>query len=154
MTKYLHNMFEYSFSKEWYETYWVIDIHKTVIQATYDIKDDSVKYYPYAKEVLQILTQRKDINLIMWTSSFSNVIDEYIKKFAIDNILFNSINENVDISSKNGNFGFYEQKFYFNVLFDDKAAFLPNRDWKPIYDLLIEYEKVGFLPNKKWTTKF
>lgn len=154
MTMYIHELFTRSFEKEWYETYWVIDIHSTVIEPSYDLNDKSVNYYEYAKEVLQIMTERDDIRTIMWTSSFPNEIDEYIRQFKRDCIMFNNINENPDISSNNGNFGFYEKKFYFNVLFDDKAAFRPEVEWEALYKLFKYYEENGFLPSIDWTTKY
>lgn len=154
MTKYIHKMFGISFNKEWFETYWVIDLHSTVIKPSYKPTDDKFIFYPYAKETLQILSDRKDIKLIMWTSSFPSEIEFYISEFKKSNILFDCVNENPNISSNNGNFGFYEKKFYFNILFDDKSAFDPETDWYPIYNLLKKYEESGYLPNPKWTTKY
>jgi hypothetical protein len=153
-TDYIHRMFLHSFSKEWYETYWLIDMHRTIIKPTYDLNDKSIHYYPFALETMQILSKRDDIITIMWTSSYPQEIEEYVKQLAKDEIVFDKINENPDISSNNGNFGFYEKKFYFNVLIDDKAAFNPDKDWEPIYNLFKEYEKNNFLPNPSWTTKY
>ena len=153
-TKFIHNMFEHSFSKKWYETYWVIDMHRTLIKPTYDLNDKSLTYYPFALETMQLLTNRDDIKTIMWTSSYPQEIEEYVKELLIVGVEFDNINENPDISSNNGNFGYYEKKFYFNIIIDDKAAFLPDSDWEPIYHLFMEYEKNGFLPNPKWTTKY
>jgi len=153
-TKYIHKMFLHSFSKEWYETYWVIDMHRTLIKPTYDLNDKSLHYYPFVLETMQILTDRDDIKTIMWTSSYPQEIKEYIKELYDVGIVFDNINENPDISSNNGNFGYYEKKFYFNVLIDDKAAFDPETDWEPIYNLFMEYKKNNFLPNPEWTTKY
>jgi hypothetical protein len=149
-TKYIQKVFENSFSRKWYKTYWVFDVHSTLIKPTYDLKDKSVEFYPYALETMRIITKRPDIISIMWTSSYPEEIEHYVKDFEKLGVVFDKINENDDISSNNGNFGFYEQKFYFNVLFDDKAAFDPTKDWKPIYELFLEYEKRRFLPDKSW----
>ena len=153
-TKFIHKTFLHAFSKEWYETYWVIDMHRTLIKPTYDLNDKSLEYYPYAKEVMKMLTDRPDIVTIMWTSSYPQEIDAYVRQLAMDDIIFNQINENPDISSNNGNFGYYEDKFYFNVLIDDKAAFDPETDWEPIYNLFLEYQKNEFFPDPSWTTKY
>jgi len=153
-TEYIHAMFLHSFSKEWYETYWLIDMHRTIIKPTYDLNDKSIHYYPFALETMQLLTKRDDIITIMWTSSYPQEIEEYVRQLAKDEIVFDKINENLDISSNNGNFGYYEKKFYFNVLIDDKAAFNPEKDWEPIYNLFKEYEKNNFLPDPNWTTKY
>lgn len=149
---YIKKMFLNSFKKEYFETYWAIDLHGTIIRSTY--KGVEMIYYPYAKETLQILTKRKDIKLILWTSSFPDEITQYVANFTKDEIIFDAINENPGISSKNGNFGFYEKKFYFNVLIDDKSSFDPETEWKQVYDLMKHYEKRGFLPDPKWTTKY
>lgn len=153
-TKYINKLFNISFRKEWYETYWAFDVHGTIIKPSYDLNDKSVHYYPFAKEVLQMLSKRDDIKLIMWTSSYPHKIELYNRNFYFDDIIFDTINENPNISSNNGNFGYYEKKFYFNILFDDKATFDPETEWEAIYYLLKEYENTGYLPNPKWTTKY
>jgi len=147
-------MFERSFEKEWYETYWAFDLHGTIIKSSYKKGDTGVKYYPFAKECLQLLTQRKDIIMILWTSSFPEEIEEYLKAFERDGIHFDDVNKNPEISSRNGNFGYYEDKFYFNVLFEDKAGFNPEKEWDSLYEYLIECDSHGYLPNPEWTTKY
>ena len=152
LVNYISKMFDHSFAKQWYETYWAIDLHGTIIKPTYNGVD--VEYYPYAKEVMQILTKRPDIKIILWTSSFPQEIVKYRASFALDKIYFDSINENPGISSKNGNFGYYEKKFYCNVMIDDKAGFDPKNEWKHIFEFLIACETINFFPNPNWTTKF
>jgi len=149
---FIEKVFNHSFKKEWYETYWVVDLHGTIIKSTYH--GTSMEYYPYAKLALQLLTKRKDIKLILWTSSFPEEIEEYCKQFEKDEIHFDNINENPNISSKNGNFGFYEKKFYFNVLIDDKAGFDANIEWFFIYAKMKQWEEDDWLPNPNWTTKY
>lgn len=147
-------MFEHSFQKQWFETYWVFDLHGTIIKPTYKDISYPAEYYPYAKKTLQLLTKRPDIKMILWTSSFPYEIEEYVKNLKEDEIIFDAVNENPGISSNNGNFGYYEKKFYFNILMDDKAGFDPNTEWKQIYEYLITCEKNSYLPNPNWTTKF
>ena len=147
-------MFNQSFKKEWFETYWAIDLHSTVMESSYDLNNKEIKYFPFAKEVLQILTNREDVELIMWTSSYPQEIVEYDRQFKNDEIIFNSKNENIGISSNNGNFGYYNDKFYFNILFDDKAGFDPFIEWEAIYKLLKYYEENNISPNINWTTKY
>jgi hypothetical protein len=152
IVNYIQKMFNHSFEKQWYETYWAFDLHGTIIKPTY--KGTEVIYYPWAKKTLQLLTTRQDIKMILWTSSYPEEITQYIGKFFYDKIRFDAVNENPGISSKHGNFGYYENKFYFNVLLDDKAGFDPETEWKEIYDYLIECEKNNYLPNPNWTTKY
>ena len=147
-------MFKYSLSREWFETYWAFDIHGVVLKPNYRKNDLHADFYPFAKECLQILSKRNDIRLIMFTSSYPEEIEFYYKVFVKNNINFNYINDNPEIDSLKGNFGYYEKKFYFNVLFEDKAGFNPETEWEMVYNLLKKYEKEGYLPNPKWTTKY
>lgn len=146
--------FKISHEKQWYETYWAFDFHSTIIKSSYNLNDNSINYYPYAKETLQLLSKRDDIIMITWTSSYPHVIKEYLKKFELDEIHFDKENENPEISSNMGNFGYYESKFYFNVLFEDKAGFDPETEWKEIYDYLVQCENQNYLPDPRWTTKY
>lgn len=152
IVEYIKKMFENSFKKEWFDTYWVVDLHGTIIKPTYNGVE--MEYYYLAKETLQKLTKRQDIKLILWTSSYPKEIKQYIKEFKKDNIHFDAINKNPNISSKNGNFGYYKNKFYFNVLIDDKAGFNPNLEWEEIYNFLKMCEISNYLPNPCWTTKY
>jgi hypothetical protein len=146
-------MFLEAFKKQWYETYWVFDLHGTIIIPTY--KGTDMLFYPYAVETLQMICKyRPDIKKILWTSSFPNEIEEYLEEFKQLGITFEGINENPNISSKNGNFGFYDKKFYFNVLIDDKAGFDPEIEWKNLFWFIKDCTENEFLPDPKWTTKF
>ena len=141
-------------SKEWYETYWAFDFHSTIIKPSYNMNDLKVVYYPYAKEAMQLISLRDDIITIAWTSSFPNEIAEYIKQFEKDGIHFNHIGKNPEISSSLGNFGYYKDKFYFNILFEDKAGFDAETEWKGIYEYLVWCNENNYLPDPKWTTKY
>jgi len=149
--RWIKRMFVHAEKREWFETYWAIDIHGTVSIPDYRKTSKEIEYYPYAKESLQIMTQRKDIIMIMSTSSYPEEIKTYIKQFDKDNIHFNYINENPDISTNKGSYGFYEKKFYFNVNLDDKAGFDPEIDWELIYNYL---STTKYKPNPKWKMKY
>ena len=154
MIRTIDRLFEHSFKKEWYETYWAFDVHGVIIKPNYRKDHLEATFYPYAKKTLQLLTKRKDIVLIMWTSSYPNELAFYKKVFKENNINFKYINENPEIDSSKGNFGDYSKKFYFNLLFEDKAGFIPESDWKPVYELMKIYETANYLPDPAWTTKF
>jgi len=154
LAKWIRKMFDHSFKKEWYETYWAFDIHGTILKPNFRKNSKDAEFYPYAKETLQLLTKRKDVVMIIWTSSYPEEIKYYQKIFELNNIKFEFINENPMIASNLGNFGYYEKKFYFNVCFEDKSGFDPDTEWEEIYKLLIRYENEQYLPDPKWTTKF
>lgn len=152
--KWINKMFAHSFKKEWYETYWAFDVHGVILKPNYRKNHFHAEFYPYAKKTLQLLSKRQDIIMIMFTSSYPGEIEYYNRVFKENNIIFKYINENPEINSEKGNFGYYENKFYFNVLFEDKSGFDPETDWKPVYELLLIYERTGYLPDKNWTTKY
>lgn len=127
--------------KKWYETYWAIDLHGTIIKPdhiNYDnidnLKDLDINFYPYVKDVLRYLTKRDDIKLILYTSTKNYIIELYLNEFIKSSIKFDYVNENPEIKEKH--FGFYDHKFYRDVLIDDKAGFDPETEWRLIYELL------------------
>jgi hypothetical protein len=154
MTDWIQKMFKHSFEKEWYETYWAFDIHGTILIPTFRKDSYDSDFYPYAKETLQLLTKREDIVMIISTSSYPEEIEHYQKVFKENDIHFKYVNENPDIDSSKGNFGYYENKFYFNVMLEDKAGFVPEKEWRQILLLLSHYQIANYLPDSKWSTKF
>ena len=154
MYQWIDKMFDHSFKKEWFETYWAFDIHGTILKPNFRKDHFHAEFYPYAKETLQLLSKRADIVLIMATSSYPNEIEYYQQVFKDNDIHFKYINENPEIDSSKGNFGDYSKKYYFNVMFEDKAGFNPETEWRPVYETLKRYERDGMLPDPKWTTKF
>lgn len=154
MTDWIQKMFEHSFEKQWFETYWSFDIHGTILIPTFRKDSYDSDFYPYAKETLQLLTKREDIVMIISTSSYPKEIEHYQKIFKENNIHFKYVNENPDIDSSKGNFGYYENKFYFNVMLEDKAGFVPEEEWRQILLLLSYYECTNYLPDPSWSTKF
>jgi len=147
-------MFHHSFEKEWYSTYWAFDVHGCIFYPSHRKNQFNARFYPWAKETLQLISSRDDIVMIMFTSSYPAEIQFYnavFKKFGIN---FKYVNENPEIDSTKGNFGYYTNKFYFNVLIEDKASFDPLIEWKQVYDLLVKYNEEGYLPNSEWSTKF
>jgi len=154
MWKWIEKMFKHSFEKEWYETYWAFDVHGTILVPTFRKNSFDSEFYPFADAALKLLSDRKDIKLILYTSSYPEEIEHYMKVFKEKGINFDYINENPEIDSSKGNFGYYEDKFYFNALFDDKAGFDPEEEWYEIWNLLYHYQKVGYLPDPNWSTKY
>ena len=154
MHNWIKKMLGYAFDKKWYETYWAFDIHGTILVPTYRKDSYDSEFYPWAKETLQLLSDRKDIIMILYTSSYPKEIEHYQKIFKENDIHFKYINENPEIDSSKGNFGHYDDKFYFNVLFEDKAGFNPNSEWQEIYKLLKKYQNINYLPDPTWSTKY
>lgn len=153
LLKWLDRMFKHSAEKEWYETYHCFDVHGVISKPDYRRvgHEHVINYYPYAKETLQFLTKnRPDMILFIFTSSYKEEIDNYMKQFENDGIYFKYVNENPEISDAKGSFGFYDKKPYFNSIWEDKAGFDPLKDWYYIYKYFI---KSKYKPNKDWSFK-
>ena len=128
-----NNAFKRKKEKKWEKIYVLVDIHDTIFPACYNNKEN-YRFYPYAEEVLQQLSQRDDVCLILWTSSFHSTLKRYCAVFKRHNIHFNYINENPEVS--NTDFQDFSQKLYFNVGIDDKFGFCPEDDWETILTYL------------------
>jgi hypothetical protein len=134
ITKAIQRCLDDAKRKGWDKTYWAFDVHGTLLLPTYKTGVVSTEFYPYAKETMQIISRRKDIIKILFTCSYPDEIVTYLDYFKKHNIHFDYVNKNPDVCA--GAYGHYESKFYFNVLFEDKAGFDPLTDWEQVLLLL------------------
>lgn len=129
-------------SYEWVEKngpapmYWAIDIHGTILKPDYQNVGIATEFYPYAKETLQLLSLHPENKLIMFTSTRPETIEKYNEFFLENDIVFAWWNENPQVVTKPGGHGYFDEKFYFNILLDDKAGFNPDVDWLYVYKYL------------------
>jgi len=133
----IQKTFKLKRENKWPEVYFCIDLHGTIIPSgkSSNDKTDALTFYPDAKEVLQHLSNRDDIFLILWTAT---PIDRLITvfKWLIDNgISFDFLNGNTHAKSTSRSD--FEKKFYFSVLLDDRAGFEPETDWTLIKNELV-----------------
>jgi len=134
----IRRTFEMQKARGWTETYWCIDLHGTIIPSGKgpDDNTDAEKFYPGALEVLQWLTRRKDIMMILWTSTPPSRLPNVLEFLKFYSIRFDYINENPHaLNTPRSDFS---KKFYFSVLLDDRAGFEPGTDW-----LLIKKELIA-----------
>jgi len=113
----------------WNKIYFYFDIHETILYPDYN-NEDPLKFYEHAKDVLQYLSKRGDIELGLFTCSYPQEIKRYKKFFKENGIIFKYANKNPDVEDTT--YGYYEDKPYFNVLFEDKAGFDGENDWLQI----------------------
>ncbi|MCI5055455.1 MAG: hypothetical protein MRY83_05055 [Flavobacteriales bacterium] len=132
--KAIKNAFNMAIDRGWNKIFWAVDIHQTVIIPNYSAAQIPTEFYPKAKEVLQEISKRPDITMIMYTCSHPHEIKQYIDYFNQNEILFSHVNENPEV--KNAAYGCYDKKPYFNVLLEDKAGFDPLTDWLAIQKLM------------------
>lgn len=117
--------------KKWDKIYILVDVHGTIFKPSYE-SEERFEYYPYAKEALQLLSQREDMSLILWTSSYPQEIQRYVDKMKEDGIVFDAINDCPEVL--NTNFQCFDAKPYFNVGIDDKFGFDAEQDWLTIFE--------------------
>ncbi len=134
ITRAIENCLRLAREKNWEKTYWAFDIHGTILKPNYRPNEISREFYPGAKETMQVLSQRMDIVRILYTCSYPHEIAQYLAYFEEHGIRFHHVNENPEVA--NGGYGYYVDKFYFNVLMDDKAGFDGERDWMEILKTL------------------
>ena len=117
----------------WDRLYIMIDIHGTIFYPSYE-KEEQYRWYPWAKEALQKLSERPDLKLILWSSSYISDITKYEVYMKLNNINFDYINENPEINSNK--LSDFSKKFYFNIGLDDKCGFDAEQDWLDIYNYI------------------
>ena len=110
----------------WDKIYFFFDIHETILYPDYN-NTDPRKFYNHAEDVLKYLSNRTDIELGLYTCSYPNEINSYLTYFSERGIKFKHVNRNLSVDDTK--YGFYKEKPYFNVLFEDKAGFDAENDW-------------------------
>lgn len=130
----IENTYRQKIERGWDEVFWCIDVHNTIIPGLYDIAQ-KFEFYPDAKEVLQFLTRKTDVVMILYTCSHQKETAKMQTFFNANGVTFKYVNTNVDVPSTA--LGNYEEKPYFNILLEDKAG-LEKEDWKAIRKLLEE----------------
>jgi hypothetical protein len=134
ITRAIKNCLQHAKERGWSKTYWAFDIHGTLLKPNFRRDAISTEFYPGAIEVMQWLGQRKDIVKILYTCSYPHEIEQYVELFRKHHIHFDYINKNPEIAD--GGYGYYQDKFYFNVLMDDKAGFDGETDWLAIREMM------------------
>ena len=87
---------------------------------------------------MQMLSKRTDIKLILYTCSYPDEQDRYVKYFKKHDIHFTYVNKNPEVKTGQDNHGYYIDKPYINVLLDDKSGFNPEgeeNDWEIIREV-------------------
>jgi hypothetical protein len=120
----------------WDKGYFFFDIHGTILKPNYQYGNTPKDFYPYAVETLQFLTKLPDVEMIIYTCSHPHEIQEYIKLFADHGITFKFVNENPEVPTQVDGYGCYDKKPYMNVLFEDKAGFDPETEWREVLDFI------------------
>lgn len=121
--------------RNWDKEFYFFDIHSTILYPNYK-SGGITKFYPFAKEALQILSKASEITMVVYTCSKPEQIVKYIKFFEENDIIFTYINENPEVKTGEDGYGCYDKKPYISVLFEDKAGFDGESDWALVLDLV------------------
>jgi hypothetical protein len=138
ITRAIDNCYKHARQRGWAKTYWAFDIHGTILKPNYKTNQISKEFYPYALDVMRAIEKDQGIVKILYTCSYPHEIEEYLEYFSLNGFHFNYVNRNPEVVD--GGYGYYSDKFYFNVLLDDKAGFDGETDWEKIREVLKKYE--------------
>ena len=128
----IENTFLLKRERNWPMLYVVVDLHGTIIKPEHD----RIEFYSDAIKVMKWFNGRPDFKTILWTSSFPEEIAKFKEACQKEGISFDFTNENpLEANSKRASF---DEKFYFNILLDDKAGFNGSSDWTRIKNALVE----------------
>jgi hypothetical protein len=126
-------------AKGYPKLYWCIDLHDVCIPGRYNKFNSDREFFPGAKEVLSFLSNSPNHCLILWSSSHRESLDEILPWFDSNGIHFSFINENPEIP--NSHLCDFTNKFYFDVLLEDKAGFSGETDWLLIKEELVRLKE-------------
>jgi len=123
----LRNSFRLKEERKWDTLYVLLDVHGVIIPGSLH-GDNELKFISDACiEVLRWFSSRKDIRIILWTSSYTKEITKIIEWLDKYNIEIDYVNFNPECI--NTAYADFRDKPYFNILIDDKSGFEPDKDW-------------------------
>lgn len=114
--------------KNWEYVVFLIDIHDTIFKGTYN-NTENFEYLGKSKEALQLMSARKDIKIILWSSTFNK--SKYILQLYKDNIIIDAFNRNID-GIENTEIAHFDEKPYFNIGIDNAFGFEAETDWEEV----------------------
>lgn len=128
------------FDEKWDAFYFAIDLHGVILKHSYDprFNDDNEVIYEECIQPLQIFSNNKRIRLILFTSSYDDYTESFVKWFKDKyGVTFDYVNENPECG--NSRTGDFTKKFYYNIILDDKAGFDPEKDWDVVLEAMIVF---------------
>jgi hypothetical protein len=115
--------------RDWSVLYVAVDLHGTIIER---YTGDELKVYQDAEDTLKMLSKRSDIVLILYTSTYPENLKSFYDWCSQRGINFKYLNSNPECG--NNKTGDFSNKFYFNLLLDDRAGFDPYSDWLEVVE--------------------
>ena len=117
----------------WDKIYVAVDWHDTICHSTYS-EGMALNWCHGAERALKQMSEDSRICLILYTSSYVTVVEDFIRKLRTEHgINFEYFNCNPEV--KNTEYGEFGKKFYYDLILDDKAGFVPD-EWVDMTDWL------------------
>lgn len=135
---YVESIFDKQKNGEFKTIYIMVDIHNTILKPSFNKDVENFEYFPFAKETLSLITSLPNVKLIMWTSSYDDKTEMYLKHFKDNGIVFDYVNSNPEY--KDLPFASFKTKFYYDIGIDDKFGFDANIDWYNMFKLISDYK--------------
>ena len=147
ITRAIDRAFEMKEKRGWDKLYWAIDLHNTMLPSC---KEDSEKghsvenIYPSCLKALQMLSQSDEHCLILFTATKPKDISNLLLQLEHQGVHFDYMNENPECEDTE--YADFSEKFYYDVIVDDKAGFNPATGW-----ILIQHavELIGEIKEKQ-----
>jgi hypothetical protein len=73
--------------KGWSRLYWCIDLHDVVIEGKYNKFNEGAAIFPHAKEFFHWANKRKNMILVLWTSSYEDALEKTLLRLGEEGIL-------------------------------------------------------------------
>jgi hypothetical protein len=135
LTDVIQQAYRKAADRKWDRVYWAIDIHETVLVPSYDSKVLGA-HYPHAARALELILSYPESRIILW-SSLSPADMQRHKDHIFWGDGFTAeqrdrVYLNCNPECGETEYASFNQKFYFNILLDDKAGFDAQTDWKAV----------------------
>lgn len=136
--KSFQNAFDRMVEKEWDTVYVLVDLHGTIFRPCYK-EEETYEFYPWARDVLQLLSAERSVKLILWTSTDRTYIHDYLKVLEYNDIHIDYVNYNPEVERNEDDpkQSSFTEKLYYNVGIDDKFGFDPENDWAELYEFFM-----------------
>ncbi len=123
-------------AREWNKIYIALDIHGTVADSDYH--NTSKELYKTCIEPLQIISKLPEVTIILFSCAYEKDYGSYFELFNKNGIDVRYFNNNPEVD--NTPTGCFDRKFYYNIIFEDKAGFEPWM-WPSVRDAFLNYRQ-------------
>ena len=140
--KALKRAYDVKKERNWDTVYYAVDLHGVCLKSNYE--NNSYEWInEEAKTTLQLISNMEGNKIILWSSVHKFEMVNILRFFKEANIDIHGFNTN--ISEPSNDVSYFGDKFYFSVLFDDKAGFDPETDWTVVNEFITNLNTINKL---------